>query len=185
MTAMTLMLVLLAALFGVALGGLYVYSEIRYAMLRPGWRRLPSRPGLPPDIEYQLWSHEITGFEPRDLSDAVAEAVRVLTPLFGRGIIYSALRGSRVLVYQEGTYPGDQCSPVVLAVSAGASSRTAAVEQGLGGVAHAIAHLVERVNGRADTSLHPQWRERGLEVVLEAYEKRQARATLRAVTPSP
>jgi hypothetical protein len=163
-----LVLVLLVA-------ALYVYAELKIAA--PTWRRLPSRPGLPPDMEYQCWSTAVD-FDPEQLSDAVVQAVDLLSPVLGRTVLFGALRGSRLLVYRDGTYPGSECGPAVSGVVL--TPRWAAVEVELLGVAHAIVHLVERHSGSADYG-HMTWAKRGLTPLVAAYEDKRARLRAQAL----
>lgn len=150
-------------------GALYIYAEMR--AMTPTWRRLPARPGLPPDMEYQCWS-AMGDFDAASLSDAVAQSVDLLAPVLGRSVLFAALRGSRLLVYRDGTYPGSECGPAVNGVVL--APRWAAVECGLDGVAHAIVHLVERHSGAADYG-HTTWPRRGIDAAVATYEDKRAR----------
>lgn len=168
------MLVLyVASAFVVVLGLLYVFNELQALRMRPGWRRLPSVPGLPPDMEYQCWT-VMADFDPAQLSRKVVEAVDALSPVLGRSVLFGSLKGSRLLVYELGTYPGDECTPVVLA-SAATTNRSAAVERRLHGLAHALVHLVERAAGAPNDVTHADWSTRGLTLALARYESARGR----------
>lgn len=152
-----------------------IYDAISSARERPPWRRLPSRPGLPPDMEYQTWT-AIDSFNAHELSDAVVEAIRALaspTGPFGLATVYGSLKGVRILVYVSGTYPGDECSP---AIGNGALTRvkSVAVERDLAGLAHAFAHLVERRAGASNLT-HSTWQSQGIDAALAAYAHRYTR----------
>lgn len=162
-------------LCGASLIGLYIYKELRTAFTRPGWRRLPSRPGLPPDMEFQCWT-TIEGFDPFELSDAVVLATDLLSPVLGRRSIFAALTGSRLLIYEASTYPGDECTPVVLASAAG-TTRSAAVERKLMGLAHALVHLVERHTAGSSDVTHADWDTRGITIAVRRYEYRRQYGT--------
>ena len=159
--------IIVTAVLAVVFGLLYVVNEVQAMKLRPGWRRLPSVPGLPPDMEYQCWT-VMPDFDPAKLSAAVVESVDVLAPVLGRSVLFSTLRGSRLLVYELGTYPGDECTPVVLASAAG-TPKSAAIERRLDGVAHAVVHLVERAAGAPTDITHADWSTRGLTLAVARY----------------
>lgn len=159
----------LLTLFTAIIGGLYVYAELRVVL--PVWRRLPARPGLPPDMEYQCWA-AMRDFDAGALSNAVVESVELLSPVFGRAHVFAALRGSRLLVYRENTYPGGECGPAVNGVVL--TPRWAAVEAELRGVAHAIVHLIERHAGAPDYG-HVSWDRRGTADAVAVYEMRWSR----------
>lgn len=165
--------VIVAGVLAAVLGLLYVVNEVHAMQLRPGWRRLPSVPGLPPDMEYQCWT-VLLDFDAVQLSKAIVESVDVLAPVLGRSVLFAALRGSRLLIYELGTYPGDECTPVVLASAAG-TAKSAAIERRLSGVAHALVHLVERAAGAPSDVTHADWSTRGLTLAVARFQnKREA-----------
>lgn len=163
---------IIAAWLALILALLYVYAEYKHAQQQRQWRRIPSRPGLPPDMEYQCWSM-MPDFDAGELSDAVVLAVNHLSLPLGRATVFAALRGSRVLIYRAGTYPGDQCAPLVPAATVGRQAG-AAVERDLLGLAHALAHVVERKAG-VTGELHSDWEERGINDAVGLYTKKRAR----------
>jgi hypothetical protein len=166
--------VIAAAAFAIILGVLYVINEVQALKMRPGWRRLPSVPGLPPEMEYQCWT-VMPDFDAAKLSAAVVEALEALAPVLGRSVLFGALRGARLLVYELGTYPGDECTPVVLASAAG-TAKSAAIERRLYGVAHALVHLVERAAGASMDITHGDWNTRGVALAVARYtQKREGR----------
>lgn len=157
-----IVLVLWTLLAGLAT---YLYSKAR--MVKPVWHRIPALPGLPPDMEYQLWS-VMADFSPNELSQALVQTVNVLSPVFGRAAVFNAMKGARVLIFAAGTYPGSECNPVAANVVM-LNARWAAVEVGLRGAAHAMAHLIERHVGKADYS-HASWDQKGLTAAVATYQ---------------
>lgn len=153
----------------VALGVLYVYSELQRPS-RDGWKRLPGRPGLPPDMEYQFWTPASVA-DPAELSDAVVAAVDCLSLCFGRTTLFSILRGSGILIYDASTYPADECNEVVVR-GLGGPYRRIAVERNLVGLAHAIAHAIDRYAGTQPV-MHCKWIERGIEDACAVYERKR------------
>src|SRR5262249_47440978 len=111
-------------------------------------------------------------FWPEELSDAVVMAIELLSPVYGRTNVFAALRGARLLVYRDGTYPGSECGPAISGVVL--TPRWAAVEFKLSGVAHALAHLIERHAGAPDYA-HAHWISRGVAPAVMTYEEKRSR----------
>lgn len=154
---------------------LYVHRTFT-TVKRPTWNRLPARPGLPPDMEFQCWSI-MDGFDAGELSDAVVCAVDCLSVPLGRATVFSSLCGARLLVYVAVNYPGDSCSPAIipgLNGSMDAGSKSGAVESTLSGLAHTLAHIIERKAGLLDIT-HSTWGSRGIQAAVDEYARKRAK----------
>lgn len=148
----------------------YVVSERD----RRQWRPLPTPTGLALYIEYQCWTP--MDFEPRELSQALQLAVECLSACFDRGLVRHVLSGAGILIFAAGTYPGNECNEALTVSVSGTQGpfRRIAVEESLTGLAHAIAHAVDRYQKAGDIA-HTDWEARGISGACRDYAVRLGR----------